>query len=40
MIGDSELDVEAGKNAGCKESILVEKNKKGVLLNTIREIIK
>ena len=26
MIGDSENDIEAGKNAGCKDSLLVEEN--------------
>lgn len=26
MIGDSENDVEAGKNAGCKESFLINQN--------------
>jgi histidinol phosphatase-like enzyme len=39
MIGDSEMDVKAGGAAGCKESILVEINKKNVLLDVVCEII-
>ena len=39
MIGDNVTDVESGKNAGCKESIMVETNKKGVLLDTVKKII-
>jgi D,D-heptose 1,7-bisphosphate phosphatase len=39
MIGDSEMDVKAGGAAGCKESILVEINKKDVLQDVVREII-
>jgi D-glycero-D-manno-heptose 1,7-bisphosphate phosphatase len=27
MIGDSQRDIEAGKNAGCRESILLEDGK-------------
>lgn len=38
MIGDSSTDVEAGQNAGCKESILIETNRENALLNTIRHI--
>ena len=38
MIGDSGRDVEAGQNAGCKESILIETNAPGALLSTIQEI--
>ena len=40
MIGDSERDVEAGKAAGCKESIMVETNKQRVLFETIEKIIR
>ena len=40
MIGDSERDVEAGKAAGCKDSILVETNKQRVLFETIEKIIR
>ena len=39
MIGDSERDVEAGKNAGCKESVLVETNKSDSLLVSVKNII-
>lgn len=39
MIGDSERDVEAGKNTGCKASVLVENNKSGALLVTVKNII-
>lgn len=39
MIGDSERDVEAGKNAGCKESVLIETNKEGALLHAVTRLI-
>ena len=39
MIGDSERDVEAGKNAGCKESVLVESNQSDSLLVFVKYII-
>ena len=39
MIGDSERDVEAGKAAGCKESIMVETNKDVSLLEVCNSII-
>ena len=35
MIGDSERDVEAGKNAGCKDSVLIETNMANSLLKQI-----
>ena len=38
MIGDSENDVKAGKNAGCKNSILIDRF--GSLLNVIISILK
>ena len=38
MIGDSPTDIEAGQNAGCKESILIEMNKTDALLNTVNSI--
>ena len=38
MIGDNSTDIEAGRNAGCKESIQVETNRENALLNTIRHI--
>ena len=40
MIGDSNRDIEAGRSAGCKESILIEKNAPRALLSTIQEITK
>ena len=40
MIGDSERDVEAGKAAGCKESIMVETNKEDSLLEVCESIIR
>ena len=40
MIGDSERDVEAGKAAGCKESIMVETNKENSLLEVCDSIIR
>ena len=40
MIGDSTRDVEAGKAAGCKESIMVETNKRGALLDIVENIIR
>ena len=39
MIGDSERDVDAGNAAGCKDSILIETNKQGALLDTVKKII-
>jgi D,D-heptose 1,7-bisphosphate phosphatase len=39
MIGDSELDLEAGKAAGCKKSFLLERNKANALLNLVRVLI-
>lgn len=38
MIGDSERDVEAGRNAGCKESIMVDTNKQDALLEVIEQL--
>lgn len=40
MIGDSERDVEAGRNAGCKDSFLIETNHENALLEQIKAIIK
>jgi len=40
MIGDSERDVEAGKNAGCMDSILIETNINGSLLEVCDSIIR
>lgn len=39
MIGDSERDVEAGKAAGCKESVKIETNSSQALLNAVKRII-
>ena len=38
MIGDSARDVEAGKNAGCLKSILVEKNRAWALLTEVKNL--
>lgn len=40
MIGDSERDIEAGKNAGVKKSFLIETNKRYALMNTLKQILK
>lgn len=40
MIGDTDKDLFAGRNAGCKDSIMIETNKPNALLETIRAIIK
>lgn len=39
MIGDSERDVEAGQNAGCKDSLLIETNKPNALLGALVNIL-
>lgn len=39
MIGDSERDVEAGKAAGCKDSIKIETNKPFELLKTVKKLL-
>ena len=40
MIGDSFRDIEAGKNAGVKQSLRIEENKENVLLEILNEIYK
>ncbi len=40
MIGDSQSDIEAGKNAGCKESILIGTNLRDILGKTIVQILR
>lgn len=40
MIGDSERDIIAGQNAGCKESIMIEENQGGALMDALETIIK
>jgi D,D-heptose 1,7-bisphosphate phosphatase len=39
MIGDSDNDIEAGRNAGLRNSIKVERNKSGALYNALSEIL-
>ena len=39
MIGDSGRDVDAGKNVGCKESLLVETNASNQLLELLNELL-
>ena len=39
MIGDSDNDVEAGRNAGVRDSIKIERNKPGALNNVLSEIL-
>ena len=39
MIGDSKRDIEAGNNAGVKESVLVETNTPNALLDVIKSIL-
>ena len=39
MIGDSDRDVEAGENAGCKDSFKINCNEPNALLNIVKQII-
>ena len=39
MIGDSDRDVEAGKNAGCKVSLVIDTNEEEALLNIIESVL-
>ena len=39
MIGDSERDVEAGKNAGCKGSIQIDTNKPNALADALKHLL-
>jgi len=39
MIGDSESDIQAGRNAGCKESVLVESNKDNALFEAVNSLL-
>lgn len=39
MIGDSDRDLDAGRNAGCKRSIQIKTNSSNALLNVIKEIL-
>ena len=40
IIGDSMRDVEAGRNAGLKDSLLIQKNQEGQLMEAVQTIIK
>ena len=40
MIGDSDRDVEAGQAAGCRKSILIERNHPNALSDTVKDILK
>lgn len=40
MIGDSNSDIEAGKNAGCKDSILIDSNKENALLGAVNHVVR
>ena len=40
MIGDSTSDIEAGKNAGCKDSILIDSNKENALLGAVYHVVR
>ena len=40
MIGDSTIDIEAGKNAGCKDSILIDTNKEYALLGAVNHVVR
>ena len=40
MIGDSNSDIEAGKNAGCKDSILIDTNKGNALLGAVNHVVR
>lgn len=40
MIGDSTSDIEAGKNAGCKDSILIDSNKENALLGAVNHVVR
>ncbi len=39
MVGDTERDVMAGHNAGCKESVMIKSNCSNALLSTIKQIL-
>lgn len=40
MVGDSETDIKAAENAGCKKAVLIETNKENALLAVVNEILK
>lgn len=39
MIGDDDRDVQAGQNAGCKESVKIDKNKSNALTEAIKKFV-
>ena len=39
MIGDNLTDIEAGRNAGCKDCVLIDTNKEGGLVEALSQII-
>ena len=39
MIGDCDRDVQAGINAGCKKSVLIDTNEPGALLRTVQTLL-
>ncbi len=39
MIGDNDTDIEAGRNAGCMDSVLIDTNKEGGLVEALSQII-
>ena len=39
MIGDSDRDLQAGQNAGCRQSIKIETNQSNALLEAVRQIL-
>lgn len=39
MIGDTTRDLQAGQNAGCKDSVIIDTNKANALLDAVRKII-
>ncbi len=39
MIGDSDRDVQAGENAGCKRSVKIATNKENMLLDTVKGLL-
>ena len=40
MVGDSDIDVKAAENAGCKKAMLIETNVENALLDAVNEILK
>ena len=39
MFGDSDIDVETGKNAGCKDSFIIKNNLYDLVKNCVNKII-